>query len=168
MGAPFTVELHAAGLGLMLYSPCVEALLEDGRDYMPPGKCLVSPLREMVERDQQVVFLGTGSPQLDYMVHVELGEPRSELARQAPARVRFGLDIAGGTLCVRDGYDPMEWHSAGESVHRVPMGDGYHVVDALWIPDDPDRMTIHLCFCRADERISGDGWPYLPFRVIDA
>jgi hypothetical protein len=165
-GDPFTVELHAFGLGLMLYSPAVETLLEEGRDYMPAGEDLASPLQEMA-RDQRVVLLGTGSPQLDYVVHVWRGAPSVDLVQRAASHVRFGLDVAGGELCLRDGYDPMEWRTEGDGVRRVPMHDGYYAVDGLWLPDDQDAMIVHLFFLLTEERLPGTGWPILEYRVLD-
>ncbi len=167
MSDPFTVELHAFGLGLMLYSPVVEALLEEGHDYMPADENLAVPLQTLVDRDQRVVLLGTGSPQLDYVVHVWRGAPPVDLVERAASHVRFGLDVAGGELRLRDGYDPMEWRTEGDSVRRVPMPDGYYAVDGLWVPDDQDAMIVHLFFLRTEERLAGTGWPFLEYVVLD-
>ncbi len=190
-----TVELHAAGLGLMFYSPGAALVLAEGADYfafhrgasaggeqgelrrshpgaaggredpqLPPGEELREPLRSLVDA-QAVVLLGTGSPQLDYVVHVRLGAPLRELASAAAERTRFGLGLRGGALCVRDGYDPMDWSATGESLREVTMPDGYYAVDALWIPEPREEMVIHLFCTRTGERVAGDGWPYLPFSV---
>jgi len=118
-----------------------------------------------VEKEQRVALLGTGSPQLDYVVHVTTGSPDGAIESRAASRVCFGLRIEGGELCIRDGYDPMEWHAEGESVRRMPIPDGYYAVTALWTPTNDGAMTIHLFFQQTNERIEGDGWPYLEYRV---
>lgn len=159
-----TITLYAAGLGLMLYSPKATRALEDGRDYMPVGQ-LEEPLRTLVA-EQDVVLLGTGSPQLDYELHVHQAPPPALLQKRAAAKVVFGMRIAGGQLLVRDGYDPMEWHRAGESLRRTAMPDGYYRVTALWLRDETRAaMIVHLYFQATTRRVPGDGWPYLGYRV---
>ncbi|NUO50458.1 MAG: hypothetical protein HOV80_16510 [Polyangiaceae bacterium] len=149
----------------MLYSPAVERMLEEGRDYMPPGASLESPVRDLVEEEQRVVLLGTGSPQLHYTLHIHFDATVPNIRPRPSASVRFGISIAGGELCVRDGYDLMAWHADGKGVRRVPVTDGYYAVDALWIPTSHERMTIYLVLQVERERIAGGGWPYLGYRV---
>lgn len=149
----------------MLYSPEAVRLLEEGRDYMPARDELAEPLRALVA-DQAVVFLGTGSPQLDYLLHVHRRAPTAAERRRARTAVVFGLRIAGRRLLVRDGYDPMEWHERGESVRSAPLADGYHRIDALWLPETNDEaMRVHLFARPSNRRVAGDGWPYLKYDV---
>lgn len=161
-----TIELFASGLGLMLYSSTAGDRLDDGRDYMPAGQELSEPLRNMVECEQRVVLLGTGSPQLNYLIRVFAGEPTPVLRNSAGSTARFGIQLDGRALLVRDGYDPMNWSSDSPFVQRIPMDDGYYVVDALWVPDgEVTAMVVELYFQPAGDRIGGDGWPYLEYRL---
>jgi hypothetical protein len=154
------LELHAAGLGLMLYSPARVVGLEVGADYMPAGEMLWPPLDALVGA-HDVVFLGTGSPQLDYQLRVFTGA--APLA-DADTRVDFGLRIGGGALCARDGYDAMDWSPAGESLRTAAVADGAYAVTAVWRPGG-GVMRIDLYLQLADGELVGDGWPYLAYRV---
>jgi hypothetical protein len=158
------LKLFAAGLGLMLYSPHATRALRAGHDYMPGGE-LEDPLRTLVAR-QDVVLLGTGSPQLDYEVYVHLTPPPRSARQRAAAVVVFGLRIAGDELLVRDGYDPMEWRCSGESLRRTPVPDGYYRVTALWVPDQTrEAMIVRLHLQATKRRVRGNGWPYLGYRI---
>jgi hypothetical protein len=171
-----TLELYASGLGLMLYSPGAVAGLREAEDYYTPAGGLREPLAARVEREQRIVMLGTGSPQLDYRVHVSAGAPKAALTKAATARARFALKINGGCLLVRDGYDPMEWEAEAAHIQHVAVPDRYYAVDALHVgafgvkpphrPDDPDGpMVIHLFINPTARRIASDGWPFLKYRA---
>jgi len=159
------LTLYAAGLGLMLYSPKATRALKEGRDYMPVGE-LAEPLQTLVAQ-QDVVLLGTGSPQLYYEIHVHLEPLPTSMRERAASTVTFGMRIAGGQLLVRDGYDPMEWHRSGESLCRAAVSDGYYRVTALWLRDETrDPMIVHLFFRATTRRVPGDGWPYLSYTAV--
>jgi hypothetical protein len=162
-----TRKLFAAGLGLMLHSPEPVRVLVKGRDYHPAGGDLQPPLTKLLKQ-QHVVFFGTGSPQLDYVLKIRRGPLPKSLAARAREKVRFGIDVVGGALCIRDGYDPMDWGARDQVVRRVAVPDGYYALTAYWEPTDADaegRMLLHFTLERAKQRIRGDGWPFLPFRL---
>ncbi len=163
---PIVLELYAAGLGLMFYSKAAGLSLVEGRDYMPAGKALEEPLRSLVDL-QEVAFLQTGSPQLDYELHIHRGPVPAEVVHAAHATVRFGLHVKGGALCIRDGYDPMEWHAQGESVREVPLPDGSWDLEAHWLPTHGGvkGMLIHLGIARVHTPHAGDVWPQLIFHA---
>ena len=107
-----------------------------------------------------------GSPQLDYKIHICLGEPDAEMTNRARSSVHFGLRISGGELCVRDGYDPTEWEFDQEGVVKTSLEDGYYAVGALWIPDSSfDGMQIMLYLKESESSVPGDGWPDLEYIV---
>jgi hypothetical protein len=154
-------DIMAAGLGLVVYSADALAHLEDGLDYsaeFEPG----GTLHHLV-RNQEVAFLGTGSPQLTYRLGVSCrGEPAS-----VRAQIVFGMRVGpSGSVCARDGYDVMEWE-AGASVVRLQVEPGYYALTASWIAsDDPDvDMCILFEFAATTTVLEGDGWPYLPYSV---
>lgn len=161
-----TIRLNAAGLGLMICSPAAVRALEAGYDYMPTDGGLREPLRSLVEADQRVVLLGTRSPEVDYAIMPHAG-PASRAAREsAAAEVRFGLRVEGEVVCVRDGYDPMEWTRRVPRRQTFALADGYYGVHALWVEGERDaEMTILLSFEPRVRRLSGNGWPYLGYRV---
>lgn len=153
--------LHASGLGLMVYSPSATDEIAEGSDTMPVGGALLPPLDRLV-REQRVVFLATGSPQLDYAleVHVSAGAPPED----ALASVAFPVEVSGGVLAFRDGYDPMDWTRDPPHLVRFTVPDGYYRVDAYWLPA-PDLMRIRFVLSPSAVRLESDGWPELMYTV---
>jgi hypothetical protein len=159
-------DVHAAGLGLMLFSPRAFAEVPDGADFMaelgpePKGR-----LYDQLVLTQRVVLLGIGSPEIYYRVRVVL-QPETAAVDAPLGAVEFGLWIEGGVLAIRDGYEPMHWSVQDPYEVRFPVSDGYYRVRALWMPrpDGSDaEMHIWLVMERASERIPGDGWPVLMY-----
>ena len=150
----------------MICSPAAVRALKEGDDYMPLSAPLREPLRSLVEKEQRVVLLGTGSPEVDYAIIPHAGPASRAARRSAAAEVRFGLHVDGGRVCVRDGYDPMEWTGRVPRRQTFPLADGYYGVQALWVDREPNAdMTILMCFERRARRLPGNGWPYLGYSV---
>jgi hypothetical protein len=150
----------------MICSPDAVSGLKEGGDYMPARGPLREPLRSLVEVEQRVVLLGTGSPEVRYAVIPHLRPTPAPTRKTALASARFGLHVEGGTVCVRDGYDPMKWTTRVPLRQTFPVADGYYGVTALSMP--PERgaeMMILLSFERRARRLAGDGWPYLGYRT---
>jgi hypothetical protein len=151
----------------MIASPIATRAMGRDQDYMTDP--LREPLRMLVETEQLVVLLGTGSPQLNYAVSAHVGAPTIARKRAALAQTKFGLHVKGGEVCVRDGYDPMRWNPRTPRKQTFAMRDGYYAVHALWTEAsggtlDAD-MVIALWFERRTRKVPGSGWPYLAYRV---
>jgi hypothetical protein len=162
------VLLHAAGLGVMIYSPAAARSLAEGRDHMPPGKALREPLRSLVEREQRVVLLGVGSPQVYYAVVPRRGRPPAAALRSAKARVTFGLHVEGGLVAIRDGYDPMQSSARLPRRQTCRMSDGYYAVHTLRVEPHSDAkadLRIAMYFAPSKRVVQGDGWPVLKYVV---
>jgi hypothetical protein len=161
-------RIFAPGLGLMIFSPRVLAHIGQGADFMseldnePKGR-----LYDSLVQTHRVVLLGTGSPQLDYVIRVV---PSATAAPDdALAATEFGLWIEGGLLAIRDGYAPMEWDVEDPYEVRFSVRDCYYHVRALWMPRrnrSEDAMHIDLVFEETTERVAGDGWPTLMWNVF--
>jgi hypothetical protein len=156
-------RIHAAGLGLMLFSPPALAAIAARADFMralEPGGVRYAAL----VASGLVVLLGTGSPQMDYRVRVHRGG--SALDATVLARASFGMRIEDG-LAIRDGYAPMDWQIEDLQELRFALPAGLYAVDAQWIRKGADAvdMAIDLVFRDAATLPAGDGWPYLEFTV---
>lgn len=157
-------QIYASGLGLALFSPPVFAGFPEGADFMS-ALFLGGGLYDALVKTQKVVLLGTGSPQLYYLVRVV--SPSEAEAVRPLKTAEFGLWIDGG-LAIRDGYAPMDWLKDDPGEIRFPVTDGYYRVCALWTPRPPDveaDMCIDLAFERTSKHAPGDGWPELFFKV---
>jgi hypothetical protein len=155
-------NIHAVGLGLMLFSPRALAAMPVKSDFMralEPGGAHYATL----VATGRVVLLGTGSPQVDYRLNV-----RSEGAPvpKALARISFAMEIADA-LAVRDGYAPMSWQPDDPEELRFPLPTGRYAVEAAWVRGDggPFDMAIDLLFRADPQAPPGDGWPYLELRI---
>jgi hypothetical protein len=157
-------QVYASGLGLILFSAPVFAGFPEGTDFMSQLEG-GGNLYDTLVRTQKVVLLGTGSPQLTYLICVISS---SEMQTVRPLKTtEFGLWIDGG-LCIRDGYAPMDWEEDDPSEIRFPVTNGYYRICAFWMscPQNAKTdMAIGLNFEKTSQRIPGDGWPTLFFEV---
>ena len=145
----------------MLFSTDSLAALPPGKDY---SEAFVErgELHDLVET-QQVVFLGTGSPQLNYRFLLE----QSHRSNADPiAHVYFGMRVGAAGVSIRDGYAVMDWQRDDPEV-RLQVPRGYYKVDASWreCTDSLVDMLIALSFAPSTTTVSGDGWPYLEFHM---
>lgn len=115
---------------------------------------------------QQLVLLGTGSPQLYYrFVLHQRAATNTELDRAA-SRADYGLVLQRGGLVIRDGYDLMEWEATTPHAICFDTAPGMFNVTALWLPDVPHGkadMVISLFLTPTERPRPGDGWPFLRF-----
>jgi hypothetical protein len=167
MQVPAEAKIYAAGLGLMLFSPSALADIPEGADFMSDLGCEPrGRLYDALVATHRVVLLRTGSPQIYCSIRVVLS-PAAPTGRALRA-TQFGLWTEGGTLAIRDGYEPMHWSVQDPYEIRFEVPDGYHRVRAHWMPrpDDSDA-DMHVCLVmeQTSEPVPGDGWPTLMYSV---
>ena len=150
-----TYTLYAAGLGLMFSSPRALGALDKGADYSEGGNRRVRI--DQLIRDQQLVLVATGSPQLDYVINVHEEASSQDLGQSTRAFVRFGLEVCGGALVVRDGYDLMDWNPDEESAVVIPTEDGYYELLVGWAPSTRHaEMVLHIVPQKVTAKIPGE------------
>ena len=75
--------------------------------------------------DCQLTAFGTGSPG-SFRVRFQLGPPDESAVQLAAFKLRLGLRIYDGTLCVRDLYDLLEWSAVCHSTQQFAVPDGWY------------------------------------------
>lgn len=128
-----TMRLHVDGLGILLYSPFGAAGIRDGEDYLSGQYSSSGQVVPHVLRGDLVAF-GTGSPG-DFRLDFFLGYPHPELLRAREFKLRLGIEVRDGVICVRDIYDLLKWSQNCPEGQRVGVGDGfYHVTVCSDVP----------------------------------
>src|SRR4051812_8575663 len=101
------IDLEITGLGILLYSPFAVAHIPAGADYLREHFWAPVDVARHV-RECRLTAFGTGSPGR-FRLAFHLGEPDAAAVWAAAAKVRLGLEVRGGRVCVRDLYDLRAW-----------------------------------------------------------
>jgi hypothetical protein len=154
------IEIYASCPGLLIAGSEVMGVLATTKD-IEHSQTIVNKLNET----QRMVAIRTGSPQLDYQIHVYAGRiPDSEQGALVAKRF-FGLRVDGGEVVIVDGYW-LEYLSEDYERASVPIADGYYQVEIGWSRATRHAcMVLHLGFQQAVERVHGDGHVDLEFIV---
>lgn len=145
-------NLYAVGLGLLFSS--IGELKNLGVNGSPVEE---NDYTELL--DNHCAFtLGTGSPELDYEIHVHDSPWESEIEDALYASVKAFLRVKGGALVVRDGYDLDEWLEAPDEIATIPMDDGsYHLTIAAEPGSGHSTMVLHLVAVQNDDNSNAQG-----------
>jgi hypothetical protein len=119
-----SVDLEISGLGIILYSPPAVAHIVPGADYFEEHFWQPNAVAEHVMAGQLTAF-GTGSPGR-FELRFFVGAPDEWELQSATCKLRLGLQVHGGLICVRDVYDLMDWHPACPPSQQVPTADGWY------------------------------------------
>jgi len=135
------VELDIHGLGILLYSAPAVADIPDGADYLKDHFWQPADVARHVMECRLTTF-ATGSPG-SFRLRFWHGAPDESAVRAAAFKLRLGLRVEEGAVCVRDLYDLMEWSADCPPRQRVPAPDGWY------------RLTV--CSSPPPSGIIGDG-----------
>jgi hypothetical protein len=135
---PFAeLSLEIAGLGFVLYSPFAVAHIAEGENYLRTHFWEPEAVAEHVNACTLTGFC-TGSPGRYRLVLLDRGASAEE-ENQAAMKLRLGIEIRDGVMCVRDLYDLLDW-SACPMEQQVPLRDGFYRLTVL--SDPPERSFI--------------------------
>lgn len=148
-------ELYASGLGLLISSRESLQALRDGANYFQPGEEEDRVITRLLDNDE-LMTLATGSPQLDYRIHVHEGPIPAAVELKLRNAVEAGLRVRGAALVIRDGYDLLDWRTESESTVSFDVPDGYYRLRIGWEPcAQRGTMILHFGPERSAERIPG-------------
>ena len=146
---PFAqLNLEIAGLGFILYSPFAVAHIAEGEDYLQAHFWKPKDVARHVNACTLTAFC-TGSPghyRLSFLDRAASPEEESGAAM----KLRLGIEIHDGIMCVRDLYDLLDWSAACPAKQRVRLRDGFYRLTVLSDPPentfigDNQRVTIHF------------------------
>jgi len=147
-------EIYAAGLGLLFSSPEPLHSLVEGKNYSgssDPGNAL-SKLYD----DQRMFLLATGSPELDYVISFYETNKSSYPHEAMIEEIQAGIEIVGGSLVIRDGYDLLDWEPAVDYAVEIPIEDGYYRLTIGWSHSGKNStMNLHILAQKSDSKIEG-------------
>jgi hypothetical protein len=135
------VALDIRGLGIILYSPPAVAHILEREDYLRRHFWQPDDVARHVMECRLTAF-ATGSPG-SFRLRFLNGPPDEAAVRAAAFKLRLGLLVEGGTVCVRDLYDLMEWSADCPPGQQLPTPDGWY------------RLTV--CTSLPSTGVLGDG-----------
>ena len=118
------VAIDIRNLGLILYSPPAVEHIAEGSDYLREHFWEPAEVARQVMECQLTAF-GTGSPGT-YRLQFAEGPPDDAAVHAAKFKLRLGLQVRTGTVCIRDLYDLMEWTSDCPAAQQVAVADGWY------------------------------------------
>src|SRR5262249_10526469 len=118
------IALNVAGLGMILYSPPAVALIPEGSDYLQEHFSQPADVARHVMACELTGFC-TGSPG-SFVVRFLDGPPAETDVQAADFKLRLGLWVRNGTICVRDEYDLLQWVPECSPKQPPYLPDGWH------------------------------------------
>jgi hypothetical protein len=135
------VSLEIGGLGLILYSPPAVAHIAEGANYLQAHFWERAAVARHI-MDCQLTAFCTGSPGT-FRLRFKDGLPDESDFQAAEFKLRLGLQVHGGMVCVRDLYDLLAWSAECPPDQQFPVADGWY------------RLTVYSS--RPSSGILGDG-----------
>lgn len=118
------IALDISGLGFILYSPPAVSHIPEGSDYLEKHFWQPDDVARHVMACQLTAFC-TGTPGSFRLRFLE--GPRDENSVDAADfKLRLGLQVHGGIICVRDLYDLMQWFAECPAEQQIPAADGWY------------------------------------------
>jgi hypothetical protein len=159
------VALDISGLGFILYSPPAVSHISEGSDYLQEHFWQPEDVARHV-MDCQLTTFCTGTPG-SFRLRLHDG-PRDEQAVDASEfKLRLGLEVHDGVICIRDLYDLMQWSAECPASQQLPMADGWYRLTVYSSPPasgilgDNQVIDIHLEPMREKPKLRYEGVPSL-------
>lgn len=159
------IALDILGLGVVLYSPPAVDHIPAGSDYLSSHFWEPADVARHVTECELTAF-GTGSPG-SFQLRFADGPADEHAVRAADFKLRLGLLVRGGEVCVRDLYDLMDWSPECPPVQRLAVADGWYRLTVYSSPPASgilgDGQVIDVALERVDDRpaLRWDGVPSL-------
>jgi hypothetical protein len=118
------IDLDIQGLGVILYSPYAVTHIAEGADYFTQHFREPADVARHVKECRLTAFC-TGSPGRFRLAFV-VGTPDEAQVQAAAFKLRLGLEVRSGTVCVRDLYDLMEWTAECPEPQTLKVADGFY------------------------------------------
>jgi hypothetical protein len=159
------VALEIAGLGILLYSPPAVAHIPVGSNYLQEHFWHPADVARHVMSGELTAF-ATGSPGA-FRLRVLGGPLDDERVGSTDFKLRLGLQVRDGTLCVRDLYDLQDWSPECPAKQQVAVLDGWYrltvfsALPASGLLGDDQLIEVHLEPADGMPSLRWDGVPEL-------
>jgi hypothetical protein len=148
-----TMKLDISGMGLVFYSPFAARHIKDGEDYLASTFEDPRNVQEQAQRGE-LVGVNVGTPG-SFILSFFDGYPAAEVLERMAYKLRLGIQVRDGRLCVRDLFDLMNWSADSPTTQCLEIEDGsYHLT--LLSSDPPsgvlgDNQLILVYLQKLDE-----------------
>lgn len=159
------MPLCIQGLGFILYSPPAVRQIPEGADYLSSHFMRTADVARHVSEGQLTTFC-TGSSG-DFHLRLSYGILDDRALDAADFKLRLGLEVREGLVCIRDLYDLMQWHPDCPVEQQVTLADGWYRL-TVWssMPlsgalGDHQAVDVHFERCNARPSLRSRGIPSL-------
>jgi hypothetical protein len=157
------MNLDIKGLGMIMYSDFAVLHITEGEDYF--SKSYQTPQQVVRHiKDGSIVGFCTTSPGR-YILKFRSGYPVESDLNSAEFKLRLGIEIRDGRICVRDLYDLMRWRKSCPDNQCIELENGfYHITLFGDVPDSGvlgDNQIIYVYLNRLNNmpELRYDGVP---------
>ena len=141
-----TVDI--SGLGFILYSPPAVTHIAERSDYLEKHFRQPQDVARHV-MDCQLTAFCTGTPG-SFRLRFHDGPRDEQAVAAADFKLRLGLEVHHGVICVRDLYDLMQWSAECPPSQKLQTADGWYRLTVYTsrppsgILGDDQVIDIHL------------------------
>ncbi len=159
------INVDIAGLGFILYSPPAASHIPEGTDYLEKHFMQPKDVARHV-MDCQLTAFCTGTPG-SFRLRFWDGARDEQAVDASDFKIRLGLQVHGGVICIRDLYDMMEWFAECPVEQQLPLADGwyrltiYSSAPESGVLGDQQVIDIHLESAREKPSLRWEGVPML-------
>jgi hypothetical protein len=159
------IAVTISGLGFILYSRPGVSHIPERSDYLEQHFSEPQDVARHV-MDCQLSAFSTGTPG-SFRLRFREG-PRDEQAVDATDfKLRLGLEVYDGVICIRDLFDLMQWSPECPASQQLPMTNGWYRLTVYssrppsGILGDNQVIDIHLEPVREKPKLRWEGVPSL-------
>jgi hypothetical protein len=159
------IAVDISGLGFIIYSPPAVRHIAEGSDFLEKHFWQPQDVARHV-MDGQLTAFCTGTPG-SFRLRFRDGPRDEQAVDAADFKLRFGLEVHEGVMCIRDLYDLMRWSAKCPASQQLPMADGWYRLTvyssrpASGILGDNQVIDIHLEVMREKPTLCWEGVPSL-------
>ncbi|WBW96112.1 hypothetical protein [Oceanirhabdus sp. W0125-5] len=118
------LTLDINGLGIIMYSDFATSHITEGEDYLSQSYQTPQQVANHIMEGSIVGFC-TSSPGR-YILNVRRGYPTESDLNLAEFKLRLGIEIRDGRMCIRDLYDLMSWRENCPINQCIDLENGYY------------------------------------------
>jgi hypothetical protein len=133
-----TIELEISGFGLIFYSPFAALGIEEGEDYLETGFENPSEV-ESQALEGRIVGVSTSSPGT-FFLQIHEGYPLNEMLDAYKYKLRLGVEVRDGVLCIRDLFDLINWSAECPAEQKLNLDNGFYHITLL--SNDPESEIL--------------------------
>lgn len=155
------IAVDISGLGFILYSPPAVSHIPEGSDYLEKHFDVARHVMAC-----QLTAFCTGTPG-SFRLRFRDGPRDEQAVYAADFKLRLGLEVHEGVICIRDLYDLMQWFAECPESQQLPMADGWYRLTVYTsrppsgIFGDNQVIDIHLEAMQEKPKLRWEGVPTL-------